>query len=153
MAGLKLNFANVAETSFATIVAGEYTAILTGAELKPVKSPGPDAPKDAQMVNWEFTIQATGNETHDKFASRKVWTNTTLYGGGLGRLKNLLKSLGEVVDADYDLNPQKLVGTPVKIKVRVRPAQGEYPERNDISGWESIDGAKSGGSASKSMLP
>lgn len=151
MVGLKLNFADVQEQSFDTITAGEYVVILTGAELKPVQNPKADAPANPQMVNWEFTIQAIGDERHDKFQNRKVWTNTTLYGGGLGRLKNLLSAIGEKVDADYDLQPLKLVGKTVKIKVRVRPAQGEYPERNDISGWSSIDGNKA--SASKSMLP
>jgi len=151
MPGLKLNFAEVKEQSFETIPAGEYTTILTGAEVKEVKNPKDDAPANPQMVNWEFTIQATGNATHDKFADRKVWTNTTLYGGGMGRLKNLLSSLNEKVDADYNLNPQALIGKTVKIKVRVRPANGEYPERNDISGWANPEGTSK--TASKSMLP
>jgi hypothetical protein len=114
-------------------------------------------------IEWTFTICPTGNELTDKFAGRNLWTTTTLYGGGLGRLKNLLKSLGYNVEGELDLEtilPQ-VVNKQVLSTVRVRAAQMEsdgktekYPAKNDISGWAPTgDGVSAISQGSKSLLP
>jgi hypothetical protein len=154
--GLRINFAEVEEKSFELIPGGKYPTMVAAYDVTPVASPGKDAPSNPMKVEWQFTIQPSGNADMDKFAGRNVWTNTTLYGGGLGRLKNLLKCLGFNVEGELDLGnilPQTINKT-VMSAIRVRPAQGEYQAKNDISGWSPMgDGVTAMAQGSKSLLP
>lgn len=154
--GLRINFADVEEKSFALIPGGKYPLMVDSYDVTPVQTPGKDAPANPMKVEWCFTIQPNGNELNDKWANRKVWTNTTLYGGGLGRLKNLLRSLGFDVSGELDLGnllPQTQNKTCIGT-VRIRKGTGDYADKNDISGWDPMgDGVTAAATASKSMLP
>lgn len=152
---LKINFTDVKETSGETIPAGKYLVAITGWEVRDVKNPKGEAPEDPKLINWEFTLQPTGNANVDKFAGRKVWTNTTLYGGGLGRLKNLFKAVGVSLDGEADLGQliPSIMNKQVIASIRVRPAQGEYRESNEVSGFSAASDGVPNSSGSNSLLP
>lgn len=157
MSDLRINFSDVKETSYELILAGKYPIAVTNVEISDVMNPGKDAPDDAQKLEVEVTIQPNGTELNDKWADRKVWTNITLYGGGLGRLKNFLKALGVNVDGTIDLEDMvgtgQLLGKKCLASIRIRPAQGEYQARNDISGFSALEGASNSSGGSSSLLP
>lgn len=107
--------------------AGTYTAEITGSDVKPLKS------GRGTGLALEFTI--IDPEAH---ANRKVWQSLNIKHDsvqaeeiGLGQLKELCEALGiaKLVDSD------DLFGKIVSIRTKVRPGQGDYGPRAEVSGY------------------
>ena len=121
-------------TGFEPIPEGTYPSQITGAELKTTA-------KGGQMIKVEYTILG------DKFQGRKIWGGINIKNDsetaeriGRSQLNQLMTSLGlnELEDTD------ELVGKEVSIKVKIKPAEGQYSASNEVKGWSA--GEKKAGS-------
>jgi hypothetical protein len=108
--------------------AGVYTAEITGAEVKPLKS------GNGTGLSLEFTV--IDPEQH---AKRKVWQNLNIQHSnsqaeqiGQSQLSALCRvlNIGKLTDSD------QLFGQAVRIRTKVRPAQGEYGPRAEVAAYE-----------------
>jgi Protein of unknown function (DUF669) len=107
--------------------AGTYTAEITSADVKPLKS------GRGTGLSLEFTV--IDPEEH---ANRKVWQHINVKHEsaqaeeiGLGELKELCDSIGIEVLKESD----ELFGKIVRIQTKVRAAQGDYPARTEVNGY------------------
>ena len=108
--------------------AGVYTAEITGAEVKPLKS------GNGTGLSLEFTV--IDPEQH---ARRKVWQNLNIQHSnsqaeqiGQSQLSTLCRvlNIGKLTDSD------QLFGQVVRIRTKVRPAQGDYGPRAEVAAYE-----------------
>jgi len=108
--------------------AGVYTAEITGAEVKPLKS------GNGTGLSLEFTV--IDPEQH---AKRKVWQNLNIQHSnsqaeqiGQSQLSALCRvlNIGKLTDSD------QLFGQVLRIRTKVRPAQGEYGPRAEVAAYE-----------------
>lgn len=109
--------------------AGLYTVEITGAEIKELKS------GNGTGLSLEFTV--IDPEQH---ARRKVWqnlnlrhTNATAQEIGERDLALLCRAIGIGIPADSD----ELHGRILRIRTKVRAAQGDYPARAEVAGYDS----------------
>lgn len=129
-------FADVEESSgFDNLPAGTYNAVIYDSE---VREAGDDAKYPGnQYISWELNI------TEDGYEGRKLWYTTSLATTPkalenrtkvLSMLLGFLKACGytdeELNAPDFELDPEDLYGTPVKIVVGIRKWNGE--ERNNV---------------------
>lgn len=115
---------------------GFYTTQITGAELKDTKS------GTGQYIKVEYTVVG------DNYQGRKVWGNINIKNDsekaeeiGRSQLNSLMAAIGLKTLSDTD----ELVGSDVTIKLKVKPAQGEWGPSNEVKAFKS-----SGTSALKS---
>jgi hypothetical protein len=135
--GIRVDFSGTEVGNFDAIPAGSYVAKVTGGELREAgenaKYPG------SQYINWEFTIQ------EGEYTGRKQWTNTSLREGALFGLKELLAATGKFdVDGDLDFDIEDVIGSDVRISVRVKDYKGEA--QNEVRRVKALDAAESGSS-------
>jgi hypothetical protein len=107
---------------------GVYSAEITGAEVKPLKS------GNGTGLSLEFTIIDP-----EQFARRKVWQNLNIAHSnpqaeqiGQSQLSTLCRvlNIGKLTDSD------QLFGQVLRIRTKVRPAQGEYGPRAEVAAYE-----------------
>jgi hypothetical protein len=108
--------------------AGVYTAEITGAEVKPLKS------GNGTGLSLEFTVIDP-----EQYARRKVWQNLNIQHSnhqaeqiGQSQLSTLCRvlNIGKLTDSD------QLFGQVVRIRTKIRPAQGEYGPRAEVAAYE-----------------
>jgi hypothetical protein len=108
--------------------AGVYTAEITGADVKPLKS------GNGTGLSLEFTI--IDPEQH---ARRKVWQNLNIQHSsaqaeqiGQSQLSTLCRvlNIGKLTDSD------ELFGQVLRIRTKVRAAQGDYGPRAEVAAYE-----------------
>lgn len=129
----KLNF-NAAEAparqqrTSTPLPAGTYTAEITSAEVRPLKS------GKGMGLSLEFTV--IDPEDH---ANRKCWQHINVKHEsaqaeeiGVGELKELCDALGIGKLHDSD----ELFGKVVRIATKVRPPKDDYPARAEVTGFE-----------------
>jgi hypothetical protein len=133
--------------SFDLMPAGKYHTIISDVEMKESNSA---KNKGKPMYNIEFTVQETGNENHDKYAGRKVFTNACLWEGALYTIINIMKALGYAVEEGALEIPEaeELLGKELITRVVVTPERtvvdentGEkktYEPRNEPKGFFAI---------------
>jgi hypothetical protein len=109
------------------VPAGIYEAEITGSDVKDAKT------GNGSYLALEFTILGP---TH---ARRKVWKNITLTNTnaqaeqiGHGQLSALCHAVNIPKLDDSDQLFQKLL----RLRVGIEPAKGQYPAKNDITGFE-----------------
>lgn len=109
--------------SFEPLPAGVYEAMITSAETKETKTGG-------MMVKATFTI------LDPEYQGRLVFQNFNIVNAsakaqqiGLGQLSSCCRALGfSALPSDT----ADLCNIPLKIKIAIKPAQGEYPAGNEI---------------------
>jgi len=116
---------------------GWYNTKITGSELKDTKS------GTGQYIKLEFTV------TGDKFSGRKVWGNLNIRNDSekaeeIGRMQ--LNSLMSAIGLESLSDSDELMGGDVAIKLKIRPASGDYAAANEVKAYKAIEG----GSAPKS---
>lgn len=108
--------------------AGVYTAEITSADVKPLKS------GNGTGLSLEFTIIDP-----EQFARRKVWQNINIKHSnaqaeqiGQSQLSTLCRvlNIGKLTDSD------QLFGQILRIRTKVRPAQGDYGPRAEVAAYE-----------------
>ena len=79
-----------------------------------------------------------------QYAKRKVFTNLNLKNANAETVEIAQKQLSAICHAVGVLRPQdsnELHGKPLKIKVKIRPASGQYSESNDITSYKNVNEA------------
>lgn len=109
--------------------AGLYTVEITNADVKPLKS------GNGTGLQLEFTVIDPAPH-----AKRKVWQNLNIQHSnsqaeqiGQAELSALCRVVGIGVLEDSDMLFQKIL----RIRTKVREAQGDYPARAEVAGYES----------------
>ena len=114
------------------IPAGNYAAMITESEIKPLKSGNGTA--------LRLTFQILDGE----FKNRKVWANLNIQHTNTTAQAIAQQQLSAICHAVNVLkisNPAALHNKPMTIKVKVRPAHDGYDASNDISGYSAINAA------------
>ncbi len=114
------------------IPAGNYAAMITESEIKPLKSLNGTA--------LRLTFQILDGE----FKNRKVWANLNIQHTNTTAQAIAQQQLSAICHAVNVLkisNPAALHNKPMTIKVKVRPAHDGYDASNDISGYSAINAA------------
>lgn len=108
--------------------AGAYTVEITNAEVKDLKS------GNGTGLTVEYTVIDP-----QQFARRKVWQNLNIRHVNpqaeqiaQSQLSALCRAVGIGVLTDSDQLFQRIV----RINVKVRPGQGDYGPRNEVTGYE-----------------
>jgi hypothetical protein len=114
---------------FAPLPAGPYEAEITSAEVKDAST------GSGSYLKLELTVIGP---TH---TGRKVWANITLRNAsaqaesiGQAQLSSLCRAVGVAKLTDTDQLFQKLV----RIRLKIKPAQGSYQAGNEVTAYEAL---------------
>ena len=120
-----------ASTSYDPIPAGWYTAIISNSEMK--------ATRDGYGEYLSLTLQVIEGQ----YENRLVFARLNLKNANDKAVDIARKDLAAICRAVGVMSPQaseELHDKPLMIKVKVRPAQGEYDASNDIAGYKAVEG-------------
>lgn len=112
------------------VPAGWYNVTIDESELKPTKG------GDGQRLSLRFNI------LDGQYANRKVFTGLNLRNPNPVAQEIALKQLSAICHAVGVLQvaeSQQLHGRPLKIRVKVRAASGDYEASNDITAFKNIN--------------
>ena len=133
LAGYNFNAEEVEpSSSFDPIPAGWYTAIISASELK--------ATRDGYGEYLSLTLQIIDGQ----YENRLVFARLNLKNANDKAVDIARKDLAAICRAVGVMSPQaseELHDIPLMIKVKVRPASGEYEASNDIGGYKAVEGA------------
>jgi hypothetical protein len=122
------------------VPAGWYNVMIDESEMKPTKTEG------GLRLSLRFTI------LDGQYANRKVFTGLNLKNANPVAQEIAYKQLSAICHAVGIMqvqDSQQLHGRPLKIKVKVKAAQGDYEASNDITAYkninEQVDGPAAGG--------
>lgn len=125
---------------FAPLPAGPYEAEISGAEVKDAST------GTGCYLKLELTIIGPTN------TGRKVWANITLRNAnakaeeiGQAQLSALCRAVGIAKLDDSDQLFQKLV----RVRLKIKPAQGNYAAGNEVTGYESMGAPQPAASAAR----
>jgi len=133
-----------ASTSYDPIPAGWYTAIISNSEMK--------ATRDGYGEYLSLTLQVIEGQ----YENRLVFARLNLKNANDKAVDIARKDLAAICRAVGVMSPQsseELHDKPLMIKVKVRPAQGEYDASNDVAGYKGVDGNTSAPVQQKQAAP
>ena len=119
-------------SSFDPIPAGWYTAIINNSEMK--------ATRDGYGEYLSLTLQVIEGQ----YENRLVFARLNLKNANDKAVDIARKDLAAICRAVGVMSPQaseELHDIPLMIKVKVRPASGDYEASNDIGGYKAVEGA------------
>lgn len=130
MAQLKLAFDSGQhddmQSGFDPIPAGEYLAMVVESEVKVTKK------KDGEYISLKFKIM------EGKYKGRFIWSNLNIINPNpvaveiaQSELATLCRACGKAVIQDTS----ELHGVPIKMKVKITPAKGDFPPKNSAIGY------------------
>lgn len=129
---------------FSPMPAGAYTVEITKAEVKDLAS------GNGTGLKVEMTVIDP-----EQYAKRKVWANLNIRHSnaqaeqiGQAQLSSLCRAVGIPVLADSDQLFQKIL----RVRLKIKPAQGGYEAGNDVTAYEAL-GAGSTGLAPSAQRP
>jgi hypothetical protein len=110
------------------IPAGTYASTLFDIKAEEVKS-GPNAGKP----RWNIQFKISGGQ----YDNRRVFSYIPMYvAGDFWKFENFFSSLGFAVEGAFKVPEiNDILGKDVDVRVKVREAQGEYSESNEVSGF------------------
>ena len=117
-------------SSFDPIPAGWYKAIISNSEMKPTRNGGEYLSLTLQVIEGQY-------------ANRLVFARLNLKNANDKTVEIARKDLAAICRAVGVMSPQsseELHDKPLMIKVKVRPAQGEYDASNDVGGYKADEG-------------
>ena len=133
LAGYNFNAEEVEpSSSFDPIPAGWYTAIISSSEMK--------ATRDGYGEYLSLTLQVIEGQ----YENRLVFARLNLKNANDKAVDIARKDLAAICRAVGVMSPQaseELHDKPLMIKVKVRPASGDYEASNDIGGYKAVEGA------------
>jgi hypothetical protein len=118
--------------SFDPIPAGDYAAHIEASEICDNRA------GTGKYIKLTFVVLS------GEFKGRKIWANLNIIHPNDVAVKIAQQELATICRAcgkRQIADTAELHEIPLKIKVKIRPAKGEYPASNDISGYEPIDAA------------
>ena len=119
-------------SSFDPIPAGWYTAIISNSEMK--------ATRDGYGEYLSLTLQIIDGQ----YENRLVFARLNLKNANDKAVDIARKDLAAICRAVGVMSPkssEELHDKPLMIKVKVRPASGDYEASNDIGGYKAVEGA------------
>ena len=119
-------------TSYEPIPAGWYQAIISNSEMK--------ATRDGYGEYLSLTLQIIEGQ----YENRLVFARLNLKNANDKAVDIARKDLAAICRAVGVMSPQaseELHDIPLMIKVKVRPASGDYEASNDIGGYKAVEGA------------
>lgn len=130
MAQLKTTFDsgqhNDMQSGFDPIPAGEYLAMVVDSEVKVTKK------KDGEYISLKFKF------IEGKYKGRFIWSNLNIVNPNpiaveiaQSELATLCRACGKAVIQDT----QELHGVPIKMKIKITPAKGDFPAKNAAIGY------------------
>jgi len=124
-----IDTSNVAPATFDPIPAGEYVAVITASERK--------SSEKGQYI--ELTLQVIDGQ----YENRKVWDRLTIIGGekAVGRGLSMLSALKVATGVLAPQDSAELHDIPIRIKVGIEPASGEYAAKNNVKGYSAAGAA------------
>ena len=133
LAGYNFNAEEVEpSSSFDPIPAGWYTAIISNSEMK--------ATRDGYGEYLSLTLQIIDGQ----YENRLVFARLNLKNANDKAVDIARKDLAAICRAVGVMSPkssEELHDKPLMIKVKVRPASGDYEASNDIGGYKAVEGA------------
>ena len=118
-------------SSFDPIPAGWYKAIISNSEMKPTR--------DGYGEYLSLTLQVIEGQ----YENRLVFARLNLKNANDKAVDIARKDLAAICRAVGVMSPQaseELHDIPLMIKVKVRPASGDYEASNDIGGYKTVEG-------------
>jgi hypothetical protein len=118
-------------SSFDPIPAGWYQAIISNSEMK--------ATRDGYGEYLSLTLQVIDGQ----YQNRLVFARLNLKNANDKAVDIARKDLAAICRAVGVMSPQaseELHDIPLMIKVKVRPASGDYEASNDIGGYKAVEG-------------
>lgn len=118
------------QTGFDPVPPGWYNVIVDETEMKPTKL------NDGAYLKVRYSI------LDGQFANRKIYTMINLQNKNPQATEIGLKQLSALAHAVGVLMVQQseqLHNIPLKVKAKIRPAEGEYDAQNNIIQWENIN--------------
>jgi hypothetical protein len=140
MAIINFNANNVAPDTGTgdPLPAGWYNVVMEASEMKPTK------------VGDGAYLSCTYRVLDGAFVGRKIFANLNLRNANPTAQEIAHKQLSAICHAVGHLNvndSQELHEKPLKVKVKVRAASGDYEASNDISGYKNINDQTAGAAA------
>ena len=133
LAGYNFNAEEVEpSSSFDPIPAGWYQAIISNSEMK--------ATRDGYGEYLSLTLQIIDGQ----YENRLVFARLNLKNANDKAVDIARKDLAAICRAVGVMSPkssEELHDKPLMIKVKVRPASGDYEASNDIGGYKAVEGA------------
>lgn len=121
--------------AFDVLPAGWYAARITESEVKESKS-------GDNMLKLTFELDEA---RHPKYKGRKVWVNLNLWNQSSPKAQQViqiaqrdLSAICKAVGIAGVSNTEALHNILLAIKLKVRPASGEYDAANDVCGYDSV---------------
>ena len=130
LSGYNFNAEEIEPSSFDPIPAGWYKAIISNSEMKPTRNGGEYLSLTLQVIEGQY-------------ANRLVFARLNLKNANDKTVEIARKDLAAICRAVGVMSPQsseELHDKPLMIKVKVRPAQGEYDASNDVGGYKADEG-------------
>jgi hypothetical protein len=117
------------QVTFDPVPPGNYVAIVTDSDLRPTRS--------GRAIKLTFRI-VEGQHT-----GRLIWANLNVENASAQAQEIAQKQLSSLCHAVGVINltdTLQLHDKPVRIRVKVRPAVGEYAASNDVTGYDALAG-------------
>lgn len=122
----------ISDRSYDLVPEGWYNATITKAELNNTKA------GTGQKIDMRYDIVGPTHQGRVVFGTVNV-RNQSQKAEEIGRqqLGEIMRAVGLAKIQDTD----ELVGGPICIRVKIRPAENGYDARNEVSGFKSASGA------------
>lgn len=129
--------------SFEPLPADEYLVQITKSEVKDTRD------KTGKYISLEFTVM------NGEFKGRKVWTNLNIVNRNPVAVDIAKKELATICRACgkgviQDTNQLHMI--PILMKLRITPPKGDYPAKNEPTGYRSAEGGSQGKEAEPSFV-
>lgn len=145
MATLNFDASQVApQEAFEVIPAGWYNAMIDESDIKPTKDGG------GRYLELRFSV------LDGQYAGRKLFQRLNIVNANPTAQEIAYKQLSAIAHAVGILQvPDSTVlhNRPLKIKVKVRAAAGEYEASNEINGWENVNKQVGGAAPAQQAAP
>jgi hypothetical protein len=118
------------DVGFDVVPAGWYNVMADESDLKPTKN-------DAGTY-----LQIRFNILDGQYKGRKLFARLNIRNANAQTQEIALRQLsaiGHAVGVLHIQDSQQLHGLPLKVKVKIRPAEGQYDEQNDIISYKNIN--------------
>jgi hypothetical protein len=126
--------------AFDPLPAGWYNAVIINAEMRPN---GPNA-KDPNGQQMEITLQVIDGE----HAGRKLFDRLNLINSNPAASEiayKTLKAIYNAIGVARVNDSAEMHGIPLKVKVKLKPAEGTYSANNEVQGYDHISSDHSTG--------
>jgi len=120
------------QDGFDPFPAGEYTAMIVESSYETT------AKKDGKYIKLKFQI------LKGEFKGRFVWTNLNVQNPSVTAVEIAQKELATIcrcVGKGIIQDTQVLHGIPMLVKIKIKPAKGDYPAGNETCGYKPAKGA------------